>query len=120
MHQLALDAYGGNNDSSIIYIKQAIPYFKKSGDQENYIKELLIYSTLLRRSGQYEIYYETAKFNLNEIEDLVGTEHSHYGAALNNLGSYYYDRGDFQESINYSKKSIRIFQTVDKLSLIHI
>ena len=113
-HQAGIRTYRINIDSTIYYVEKAIPYFRKAGDNERYIKELLIYNNLLKNAGRFEEYYESAEFNLKETSTLLGVQHEHYGVALNSLSSYYYDRGNFERAIQYSKESVQILEDGNK------
>lgn len=112
-HQLAEEAYSSNPDSTIVYLHQAIPFFKKSNDKERYITELLTLSAVLQAIGRFDDYRKNAIFTLEETRSLIGEEHVLYAGALNNLNSYYYDQGDFDQSIDLLKKSILIYRKIE-------
>ena len=109
-HGLANEAYENNIDSAIYFIRQAVPYFKKSGDQERYIVELLSLSVVLHHAGKFSRFQENAIFTLSEAKSMLGEKHPYYAGALNNLNTFYYDIGDFQKAIQMLKESLLIYQ----------
>ena len=112
IHRRAIKTFKTNIDSTVTYIRQAIPYFKASGDHKAYILELRTYCVVLQYAELYNEYYENARFTIEECRKYLGEENEYYAGALNNLNTYYYDQGDYQKSLEWSKASLQVYEKI--------
>ncbi|MEM8907826.1 MAG: CHAT domain-containing tetratricopeptide repeat protein, partial [Bacteroidota bacterium] len=108
--------YPSNFDSCIYYTQLAQPFFEQAEAWSSYVNCTNGLSTLYYQIGDFEKYIQSAQSALQQAEHYLGNESKPYGFALNNLGSFYLQKGDPNQAIRLYKNSLLIQEQYDSLT----
>ena len=104
----AVKAFETDYDSTILFLKLAIPCFENFEDWDNYIKCLNALNTVYYYQNKFEDFKNSSFFTMKEAERYLGPDNPQLADAINNLNSYYFRIGNWDKAINLVTASLKI------------
>ncbi len=93
-------------DSADWYFLKCMSFYKKNDFHEKYTYCLLYRQIIYGEKDDIESLRQLVSFTRNEVESLLGKDHSLYYNAMVNEGAFYMNIGNYDKSLALVKKAL--------------
>ncbi|MEM9918384.1 MAG: CHAT domain-containing tetratricopeptide repeat protein [Bacteroidota bacterium] len=110
----AHDVFERNMDSTALIIQDVLPCYASHEDWENYVKCLNALSAVYYYMNDFNQFKKYSFEAVEKAQELLPADHAATGNAINNLNSYYFRLGNYDQSIKLLQQSLQIKESINE------
>lgn len=99
-------------DSSLTFVAKAAAIYKKDSLWDFYVESMNYVADDLRRLGQYDTSYSLLQTNIATGMRRLGEMNANTAMAINKLGLWYRDKGEYEKALDCYDRALKIRLTV--------
>ncbi|MEL6590601.1 MAG: CHAT domain-containing protein, partial [Bacteroidota bacterium] len=120
LFQQAEALYAQQPDSAIQYYQAVLPEASQEQNWELYVKSCCILYNILFKRQAYDLMGQYAQDAFNIAFRQLSPEATIFIAATNNLGTYHYIKGDYEEAASIMRQTIKLLEAQEDPHPVHL